>query len=191
MNIAMILAAVVVAQTSLADLGGGERMALRVAATVDADTSLERARLEVRGEGGRVIQTLRVRGKIGWDQFLTNARLLDVDFDGYADLLLLREFGAKWGEYDVWRWSPEAHRFVETAWTRALGALPNLTVDRERHRLISYDIGPNEPSEDLFVVRNGRLIHTATCHAERSPACESWRRGVDDARGAIDWNVSR
>ncbi len=92
--------------------------------------------------------------------------LADVDFDGVLDLVILREFGAKWGRYDVRRFDVATHAFVENALTRALGELPNLTVDAPGRRLLAYDIGPAAPFEQLYRVDGDRLVLEDVCRVD-------------------------
>jgi hypothetical protein len=88
---------------------------------------------------------------------LLHPLLEDLDFDGYTDLAVIREFGAKWGRYQVWRFDPHRRRFVQTRLTRALGRLPNLEANHARQELRTFSIGPCDPWTRRYRVVGGRL----------------------------------
>jgi hypothetical protein len=104
----------------------GFRLTVRRLAPGDANHLVHIADIEVAGcSDGRNIQTLPI---VGYDQALT-ARSLhaeDINFDGYPDIGVLVEYGAKWGSESFWVFDPTAGRFIENDLTRQLRELkPN------------------------------------------------------------------
>jgi hypothetical protein len=87
----------------------------------------------------------------------------DVDFDGHPDLLVVRDFGAKWARYDVWLFDLRSEGFVTTPLARDLSRLDNLTVDPARRRLYAYSIGPADPSQSVYRIEGGRLKLVEEC----------------------------
>jgi hypothetical protein len=130
---------------------------------VDAEGMLERADVDIQDAGGRTLQTLTFRPDCGPEMFRAHSYLADVNFDGYLDLVALKGWGAKWGAYDVRLFEPGQGRFVQSPLTQQLGRLTNLCVDEDRKRIISYTIGPDEPSERVFRVENERLKLEESC----------------------------
>ncbi len=114
-------------------------------------------RIRVRDATGSLRQVIRHRSDLGSPHWLLNPLLEDLDFDGYLDLAVVREFGAKWGRWRVWRFDPRRGRLVESPLTRALGELPNLEVDRARREVRSSSVGPSDPWTRRYRVIAGRL----------------------------------
>src|SRR5262249_38794202 len=52
--------------------------------------------------------------------WISNFHILDVNFDGYADLGTLYEFGAKFGSYQFWVFDPRSERFIQNRLTDQL-----------------------------------------------------------------------
>lgn len=151
-------------------LGPGASASFVLRTQRDTDGWLRRAEIDVIGAPGKAVQTLSFAPECGESVFRAASHLADVDFDGYLDLVVLREHGAKWGRYDVRLFDAKAGRFVESALTRHLGTLVNLTVDSDRKRIVTYSIGPSDPFEDVYRVEQGRLVLEASCHVEEGPA---------------------
>jgi len=78
-------------------------------------------------ETGALIQSLEVEiwsgpePLGGPERFLRFFEARDVNFDGYLDIAVLREFGAKWGRQTWWVYSPVSGKFVSDEFTKALG----------------------------------------------------------------------
>jgi hypothetical protein len=102
------------------------RLTLRRRAPGNADHAVHVADIDVaRCSEGRKVQTLPI---VGYDQELT-ARSLhaqDINFDGFLDIGVLVEYGAKWGSESFWVFDPAAGKFIENDLTRQLRELkPN------------------------------------------------------------------
>ncbi|HUI42904.1 MAG TPA: hypothetical protein VL523_13140 [Terriglobia bacterium] len=72
-------------------------------------------------ESGFELQSWNVVTKATPEDFLRFFEVRDVNFDGYLDVAIVRESGAKWGTQTWWLFSPESGQFVSNDFTRALG----------------------------------------------------------------------
>ncbi len=160
-------------------LGPGAACSFSLHARPDAAGLVTAAKIDVQcAEDGKT-ETLSFRPEAGLTMLRQASHLVDVDFDGYLDLVVLRDFGAKFVEYDVRRFDPATGRFVADGLTERLGKLPNLTVDRERRRLLSFGIGPSAPYEESFRVERGLLALEESCRVDEERATlERTRDGV-------------
>jgi hypothetical protein len=78
------------------------------------------ARVEVYRRGrSKPLQTLEVTG-YSTPFYLQFSRFEDANFDGYADLLIGNDGGAKWSGYQVFLYDPASGTFVENALSREL-----------------------------------------------------------------------
>src|SRR5262249_38404832 len=69
---------------------------------------------EVCKQGSAVpFQTIEVNAYPDVSLWILNFQVLDVNFDGYADLGALYDFGAKFGSYQFWIFDPKSQRFVQ------------------------------------------------------------------------------
>jgi hypothetical protein len=65
-----------------------------------------------------------------WPQRMTHFfKAEDINFDGYLDLAVLYDGGAKWGRYKYWLFDKKTDRFVTNSLTRRLGTLSYNTID--------------------------------------------------------------
>lgn len=78
-------------------------------------------------------------------RFVDQFAVLDLNMDGYPDLMGPREFGAKWARYCVWLFDPLTRRFVNGSLAKQMEELYNLSVDPDLHQVVSSSIGPDEP----------------------------------------------
>jgi hypothetical protein len=70
-----------------------------------------------------VLQTIEVESFAEPDTLVRYFEATDVNFDGYTDIRVLKDFGAKWGSYSYYLFDPEAGRFVTNALTKELGTI--------------------------------------------------------------------
>ena len=161
-----LLVAHVLASTSEATLP--HRHLHRGAITVDAvgrpqaDGSTV-GRLEVKMPGASQSIELRPRW-MSAEMLAASVHMIDVNFDGHPDLVVLREFGAKWAASDVFVFDARTHRFSDASpLARELSRLPNVGFDAKRRLVTSYDIGPNRPSREVYDVTAGGLHLTESC----------------------------
>ena len=79
------------------------------------------------------------------EQFVSGFEVEDLDFDGYKDLMGIREFGAKWARYCVWLYDPKRHIFVTDSLAQQMELLANLSPSANGEILTSH-LGPTNPS---------------------------------------------
>ena len=78
-------------------------------------------RVEVCKQGSSVpFQTIEFNAYPDVSLWISNFHILDVNFDGYADLGALYDFGAKFGSYQFWIFDPKSQRFVQNQLTDEL-----------------------------------------------------------------------
>src|SRR5262245_52372896 len=65
-------------------------------------------------------QTIEINAYPDVSLWISNFHILDVNFDGYADLAALYDFGAKFGSYQFWIFDPKSQRFVQNRLTDEL-----------------------------------------------------------------------
>jgi hypothetical protein len=88
-------------------------------------------------ETGTLLQTLEVESQLEPEALLGSIDVRDVNFDGYLDLAVLREFGAKWGRQTWWVFSPAAGKFIANELTKDLGQISanGLELDASRQNI--------------------------------------------------------
>src|SRR5262245_4038110 len=78
-------------------------------------------RVEVCKQGSSApFQTIQINAYPDVSLWISNFHILDVNFDGYADLAALYDFGAKFGSYQYWIFDPKSQRFVQNRLTDEL-----------------------------------------------------------------------
>lgn len=94
-------------------------------------------RVEIsRGDSDAILQTLTVEADVGASWLTRSFKAEDVNFDGYLDIAVLKDFGAKWGSYGYWLFDKRSGRFVTNSLTAALGSLS--------FNEMSLDAGPGQ-----------------------------------------------
>src|SRR5262249_6088008 len=100
------------------------------------------------------------------ETFLRFFEVGNVNFDGYLDLAVLRDFGAKWGAQTWWTFSPGAGTYVSNAFTEALaqGIANGLVLDAARHQIIAGHMAAAgcDGTRDIYQVEDSNrlvLIH--------------------------------
>jgi hypothetical protein len=129
------------------------------------------------------IQLLEVKSFDTPDTFPQHLEARDVNFDGYLDLGVLREFGAKWGKLTWWTFSPQAGKFVSTAFTAALGEVSanGLTLDAQRRRIIAPHLFVFGSIRDVYQVTDDQLtlVHQETLEGVPDPCTVTLHDLVD------------
>ncbi|HEY1955713.1 MAG TPA: hypothetical protein VGH28_08870 [Polyangiaceae bacterium] len=121
------------------------------------------AEIEIRRGGPSQVIELRGR-EIGAAMLLQSIEIVDANFDGHPDVLVMREFGAKWSSSDVFLFDPRTQRFSATSpLAHAIGALANTTFDARRRTITTHDIGPSDPSRVTYAVEGQSLRETSSC----------------------------
>ena len=121
------------------------------------------ARLEVRAHGRSQTITLEHR-EISAARLLASIEIVDANFDGQLDVVVLREFGAKWGASDVFVFDARTQRFTDALpIARALSRLSNATFDGAARVVTTHDIGPSNPSRVTYAIDGPSLREVASC----------------------------
>lgn len=120
---------------------------------------------------GALLQSLEAESMGDPEHFLRLFEVKDVNFDGYLDLAVLREYGAKWGSQTWWVFSPVSGTFISNDFTKALGQVSanGLTLDAGRHDIIAPHLTTLTGcggTQDIYHVEDGRLelIHKEDTH---------------------------
>jgi len=137
------------------------------------------ARLDVKAEGATQTIDLRPRA-MSPEMLVGSVQIVDANFDGHPDIVVLREFGAKssrtpersegsvanveWGQSDVYLFDPRSRRFSNASpLARELGRLSNVTFDALHQRITAHDIGPSHPSRQVYTLAGGGLRLAESC----------------------------
>jgi hypothetical protein len=107
--------------------------------------------------------------------FVSGAKVVDANFDGLPDIMAVRDGGAKWGRYCVWLFDPKQGRFTQNSASRQMEDLDNLTVDAERRLIVSFTIGPTNPSRDEYRIDAQRLLPVRSCQLDTGSSAGSAR----------------
>jgi hypothetical protein len=74
-------------------------------------------------------QTIEVENFAGGYMFVRFFKAEDINFDGYLDIAVVHENGAKWSKFKYWLFDKRSGRFVTNRLTRRLGRLSYNTID--------------------------------------------------------------
>jgi hypothetical protein len=127
-------------------------------------------RLDVRV--GRASQRIELEPRwVSPQMLVASVALVDANFDGHPDLVVLREFGAtssrapgNVGASDVYLYDPHTRRFSNASpLARSLGHLANATFDEPHRRVTTHDIGPSRPSRHAYTVAGNALRLVESC----------------------------
>lgn len=114
-------------------------------------------------DSGALLQSLAVESMGDPEHFLRFFEVKDVDFDGYLDFAVLREYGAKWASQTWWVFSPASGTFISNDFTKALGRVSanGLVLDAARHDIIAPHLTTMTGcggTRDIYHVEDGRLV---------------------------------
>ena len=118
------------------------------------------------------MQTIEAMSHMGAHHFTAGLVVGDLNFDGYADLGLYTDGGAKWSSHAYWLFDPAAGRFVENDLSRDLGRLAaNQVAAQPSTSTIeaSYLAGGGDCTlgvYDIFQIVHGRLVQVETHQRE-------------------------
>jgi len=83
-------------------------------------------RIEI-SQGGALRQSIDINSI--WDDSLCNSfEMTDVNFDGYLDIAVLRDAGAKWMRRDYYVFDPSSGQFVSNALTADLAQVKSSSI---------------------------------------------------------------
>jgi len=112
------------------------------------------------------IQTIEVSTRAGVSNFRNSFSVIDVNLDGYLDIAVLDEFGAKWGRQNYWLFDKRSGRYVTNSLTKELcrithnGIVPHPeTKEIEVAHFPALIPRPGKVSERYKIV-NGHLVLT-------------------------------
>jgi len=109
-------------------------------------------------QAGSVRQSIDVNSI--WDDSLCNFfEMTDVNFDGYLDIAVLRDAGAKWMRRDYYVFDPSSGRFVTNALTDDLAQVKSsrIVLNHETEEIRAPFFKGRCTGEDIYRVENGRL----------------------------------
>ena len=89
----------------------------------DPDRGLQPVgRIEIlKSPSAPAFQTIQVAAEASTDLFIRCVEFVDINHDGYLDLMTLAEFGgAKWWRYQYWVFEPKSGRFISNWLTKRL-----------------------------------------------------------------------
>lgn len=120
-------------------------------------------------ETGALVQSLEVENRYGPEMLARWFEVRDVNFDGYLDIAVLREFGAKWGRQTWWVFSPASGKFISDEFTEALGKVGanGLVLDAARQNIVApqlTDLTGCGKTQDIYHVEQNR--HLVLMHQE-------------------------
>jgi hypothetical protein len=118
---------------------------------------------------GALLQSVAAESSGDPGMFVRFFEVRDVNFDGYLDIGVLREFGAKWGSQTWWVWNPASRRFVSNEFTKALGQIKanGLVFDEATHNVTAGHMTESTgcgPTKDIYHVEQG--LHLVPIHQE-------------------------
>jgi hypothetical protein len=119
-------------------------------------------RIEISRDGAHdLLQVIEVSTGADGSWFTKNFRAKDVNFDGYLDLMVLSDQGAKWGSFLYWLFDPESGRFITNKLTRQLGRLMANTYDwNPESRTLHLGFLNNDQARigETYRIENGQLV---------------------------------
>ncbi len=139
---------------------------LRLVLDPDHDGLVKNATLEVTNPGDKKQRIAKISmGPLPAHESLVLAsfELVDVDFDGYLDLRVLRDWGSKWSRHTYLGYDRKADAFRSTELAQKLSRIPNLTVSPKTERLVTQTIGPSDPTYASYAVVAGSLRLEREC----------------------------
>jgi hypothetical protein len=117
--------------------------------------------VEVSGcEAGKLVQTLPI---MAWQRinFGATFRAYDINFDGYLDISVMKEFAGKWASAWWWVYEPASRKFVQSELARELSELKSngIDFDATKHEISTHELlfGCG-PLGDRYRVESGRLV---------------------------------
>ena len=88
------------------------------------------ARIEIStGSPLRIVQTIDVDTRTAAIGFRDFFRVTDINFDGYLDIAVVDEFGAKWVRQKFWLFDKDSRRFITNSLTADLYRLTDNKID--------------------------------------------------------------
>jgi hypothetical protein len=136
-------------------------LVVRVSATERAGVT--RGELDVRANG--IVQHIDLTDRnVPAEALLASVDIVDANFDGHPDIVVVRELGAKWTRVDVFLFDPKSHHFAATSGlSRAIATLSNATFDATHRTITTRDVGPSNPSRVTYAIDGASLRMVDSC----------------------------
>lgn len=116
------------------------------------------------GESSSMLQKIDVRTKAGVSSLTRYFRAEDVNFDGFLDIAVLYDFGAKWGSVNYWLYDKRTGRFITSSLTRELKRITHADKELDNKtktiRFVSY-VGTC-PQNESYKIMNRHLVLIGT-----------------------------
>ncbi len=85
----------------------------------------------------------------------------DINFDGYADIGVAEDGGAKWASYQYWVFDPKSGMFISSTLTEEFRKLifNEIVFDKKQHHIITNNFyGTLLAEKNIYVVQDNHLI---------------------------------
>ncbi len=144
----------------------GSVRSIRLVVDPDHDGLVKNATLEVSNPADKKARVAKIAlGPLPAHEsmVLASLELVDVDFDGYLDLRVLRDWGAKWSRHTYLGYDRKADGYRATELAQKLSRIPNITVQPKSERLVTQTLGPADPTYASYAVVAGSLRLEREC----------------------------
>jgi hypothetical protein len=139
---------------------------LKLIVDADSDGNARNATIEI--TSSKAARTLPL-GSLAVHESLVLAslELVDVDFDGYLDLRVLKERGATWTKHAYFLYEKSTDSFVASPLAQQISRIANVTVEPKRERLTTQRLDTVDPSYASYAVIAGALKLERECTVTR------------------------
>lgn len=116
----------------------------------------------IKGEENNLWQKIEIGGDISfYDTAAEWFNAQDINFDGYLDIGLRVDGGAKWGAFQYWTFDPKTEKFVESEIAkefRNIGGYNEIKFDKENKKIITNNFcGTLVCEKKIYLVKNRHL----------------------------------
>jgi hypothetical protein len=137
---------------------------LRLVVEADREGLAKSARIEMTMPGSKTSRSFAL-GKLDAQTSLVlpSFELVDVNFDGYLDVRVLRERSSKVTMHSYLTYDKTTDAFLSSTLTQSLGRLENVAVDGKALRVVSQSSSPARPVYASYTVTNNALSLEREC----------------------------
>jgi hypothetical protein len=133
-------------------------------------------RIEIsRGSARSILQTIEVQSYADASWLTQSFRAEDINFDGYLDISVLDDHGAKWGSFNYWLFDERTGHFIVNSLARELRRLKfnEKRIDQEAKeiRISNLIAGCADDKRAYRVVRGHLILMRAEEHEAREGSC--------------------
>lgn len=125
------------------------------------NTNTSGVNLTISKAKNQTLQTLALRvTETRPEVTLCDVRVEDVNFDGYLDIAVVTDFGAKWAGFKYWLYDPKTGRYVSNHLTRQLSKLwaGEILFDRPTRTVSVRNYVFDGVVHEVFKVNHNHLI---------------------------------